>query len=406
MVSNFVYRWTALLLGAVALSGCFSAASEGEPPQPPPQAQPVSLQQQESLATMLDQSWVAYQEWFIQGDGRVIDREDADRSTSEGQAYAMLRAVLIDDPETFEQTFQWAENNLQRADGSQGQLWSWRWGQDDGGTWRILDANFATDADIDAIAALILAARRWKRPDYQAAAQEKLVDLWTYATLAAPGTGNQPRYLLPGPRSAFEKDNKIYLNPSYFAPYAFRLFAQVDPQRDWLSLVDSSYAVLNQLSDIAVLPPDWITLTLTTGELGLSENDSLRSVYSFDAYRVWWRIRLDDWWFDEPRARDYLSAQLPVLTQLWQSQGKIPARIDSEGKPTVEYESTAQYAMLYLGFQGVDSGAVERILQEKLAPAYENGFWDNRSAYYVQNLGWFAIYDFQSFNRLWLNNRS
>src|ERR687885_1681761 len=84
---------------------------------------------------LLEESWDIYRQQFIQVDGRVIDYQDSDRSTSEGQAYAMLRAVLIDDPTTFALSLKWAENNLKRVDAKgkpTDQLWSWKWGKDKG----------------------------------------------------------------------------------------------------------------------------------------------------------------------------------------------------------------------------------------------------------------------------------
>ncbi|UZQ54172.1 hypothetical protein OOK60_17075 [Trichothermofontia sichuanensis B231] len=46
----------------------------------------------------------------------MIDWETPDRrrSTSEGQAYARLRAVWMDDPDTFARTLQWGEDNRRR----------------------------------------------------------------------------------------------------------------------------------------------------------------------------------------------------------------------------------------------------------------------------------------------------
>lgn len=186
-----------------------------------------------STEELLQQSWVAYKERFIQDDGRVIDREANDRTVSEGQAYAMLRSVLADDPETFALTLTWAENNLQRQDGETGsdRLWAWKWGKDEQGNWGILDVNFASDADLDAITALILAHRRWHRPEYLELARAKLEDLWNFATLEVnqPGSTAKVRYFIPGPISAFQpQPNQVYLNPSYQAPASFRLFAQVD----------------------------------------------------------------------------------------------------------------------------------------------------------------------------------
>lgn len=348
-----------------------------------------------ATSDILTQSWEAYKQRFIQTDGRVIDREANDRTVSEGQAYAMLRAVLMDDPATFDLTLNWAENNLQRQN-AEGQpsdsLWAWKWGRTSQGNWEIVDANFASDADLDAITALILAARRWNRPDYLTLAQTKLKDLWELSTLRVPATSQ--RYFLPGPVEAFLQPDRLTLNPSYLAPYAFRLFAQVDQGRDWLSLIDSSYEVLNDAADLSAagLPSDWVVLNLETRRLEATPaNLPLPSVYSFDAYRVWWRVALDAIWFDEPRATAFLETHLQPLQAKWQADQKIPARIDLQGEAIVPYESTAQYAMLYAAFSIVDPAIAAEIQQQKLIPTYQNGFWDSDVAYYTQNLSWFGL---------------
>ncbi|MDX2229601.1 MAG: glycosyl hydrolase family 8 [Leptolyngbyaceae cyanobacterium bins.349] len=347
--------------------------------------------------TLLLQSWAAYRQRFIQTDGRVIDWEASERSTSEGQAYAMLRAVMVGDRATFDRTLQWAENNLQRQ--QQGQktdsLWAWHWGQTPQGQWGILDSNFASDADIDAITALILASRRWQHRPYLDLAQTKLQDLWHLSTVtdARPGA-EQRRYLLPGPAAAFQKQAIAQLNPSYFAPASFRLFAQVDKSRNWLSLVESSYQVLQQAASLSTtgLPNDWILLDLTTSipQPLLTPNPGT-SEYGFDAYRVWWRLALDADWFGEPLAKSLLQTHLQPIQQLWRSRQLVPARIDLQGNPLVAYEATAQYGMLYHALRLVNPALARQIRQQELDPVYRNGFWDNNSAYYTQNLVWFGL---------------
>ena len=355
-----------------------------------------------SIEVVLAESWTAYRRRFIQDDGRVIDWEHGGRTVSEGQAYAMLRAVLADDPATFEQTLQWAENNLKRAalssdDNGEDHLWAWKWGERADGTWGIIDANFASDADIDAVTALILAARRWDRPDYLALARLKLTDLWAQSTVLAPGLEKEPpRYLLPGPQTVFQaRPGAVYINLSYLAPYAFRLFAQVDPDRDWMALVDSSYDLLNQTAQLSPkgLPGDWTVLDLATRALEASpEEATLPSIYGFDAYRVWWRVEWDDAWFDDPRAQTWLSQNLPYLEELWQSDQKIPAVLDLAGNPLVDYEATAQYAMLYPAFQTINSDVALAMRRQKLLTTYKDGIWDNDDAYYVQNLAWLGLF--------------
>ncbi len=352
-----------------------------------------SLPQSTPNRQLLVESWDSYRRRFIQRDGRVIDYEASDRSTSEGQAYAMLRAVLIDDSATFALTLNWGDNNLRRLKDSKpvDSLWAWKWGRKADGSWGPIDDNFASDGDIDAITALILASRRWNRPEYLKIAKTKLQDLWKYSTVV----GQDKRYLLPGPKTAFvKKSSEIILNPSYFAPYAFRLFAQVDPERDWLSLVDTSYEVLNDSQQLSAvnLPSDWVVLDVKTGKYqALPTGSKLNSVYSFDAFRVWWRIALDASWFNESRARDYLETSIQHPLKLWQEKDSVPARINLEGEALVNYEATSQYAMLYAATKLIQPELAQELLEKKLLPQYQQEVWDDKEAYYTQNLAWLGL---------------
>jgi endo-1,4-beta-D-glucanase Y len=346
------------------------------------------------ILNILQESWIAYRDRFIQGDGRVIDREANDRTVSEGQAYAMLRAVMINDPDTFTRTFAWAENNLRRKDEAgepTDTLWAWKWGQHSSGEWRILDQNFASDADLDAVVALIFASRRWNCSQYLDVAREKLNDLWELST----GTIRRKQYFIPGPKEVFWNETSGYiLNSSYLAPYAFRLFAQVDPDHRWMRLVNSSYDALAQevaLSEVG-LPSDWVAINPRNGRFQpLPAANSLKTQYGFDAYRVWWRVAWDAAWFQERKADRFLHRNLSHLEELWQTEQQIPARIDLTGAAIVDYEATSQYAMLYYAFKQVNPEVAEQIYQQKLMPSYNNGFWDSDTAYYTQNLAWFGL---------------
>ena len=408
--------WATVLTIATNLGGCVSISLKEKPKTPsspsPTPTETVPLPTPTETVTespivsvpnlppstanrdILEQSWVIYRQQFIQEDGRVIDYQASDRSTSEGQAYAMLRSVLIDDHTTFALSLKWAENNLHRLD-PQGkpidQLWVWLWGKEKG-NWGAIDRNFASDADIDAITALILASRRWNRPEYLNLARLKLRDLWEYSTIEVSGG---KRYLLPGPKEAFvPTPSTLYFNPSYLAPYAFRLFAQVDPERKWLSLVESSYQILEQSSKVSTvgLPSDWIALDTTTGKFQpLPPDSKLKSLYSFDAYRVWWRVAWDAELFQSPQGISYLKVATQHLQKLLREPGNIPAQIDLQGKSIVNYEATSQYAMLYPALRLIDPNMAEELLQKKLLPRYNQGIWDDQSSYYTQNLAWLGL---------------
>ncbi len=352
----------------LAMCGCQKSKSEqvSKPSMVPP---------------ILKESWDAYVQRFIQKDGRVIDHSAEGISTSEGQAYAMLRAVWIGDRDNFDKTFTWARNNLNsgvRTDN----LWAWKWGKNAKGKWVVLDRAFASDADQDAALALILASKVWKDGRYVDHARAILRDLWKLSTIETAGH----RYLLAG--DSLCKREVCRINPSYYAPYAYRIFAIFDDSADWAALVDSSYQLLNTVSGFANtgLPADWVQLDINTGEIApASEKDR---AYSYDAFRVHWRIEVDRELFRDPRADRYLQDSLTWVAAEWQEHQKLPAVISPVGKGLVDYESLEMVAALMCA---THNEAMER----KLSAAYSQGIWGDRNRYYLQNWAWFgtAIYN-------------
>lgn len=406
-------RWSASLLLSATFLGTVSLGANAQPGLPPPPVLPSSggsvaipappasstpqapscptaadtelkLTSSSAYESLLKRSWKAYGDRFIHPDGYVIDYKAVDqRTTSEGQAYAMLRAVMINDQETFDKTLAWAEANLDRPGDS---LWSWHWNTVSG----IQDPHFATDSDVDAITALIFAARRWDCSAYEDLARQKLEDLWRLSIAEIQG---KP-FLLPGDRAAFQKPNQVVVNPSYFAPYAYRLFAQVDQTNNWNSLVDDGYELLEDITafSAAGLPADWIIFNPQTNQFEpLPPERRIQSNYSFDAFRVWWRVGLDANWNNSAPAKAYLKKYLPTLAQDWREDQTIKAVISLDGEDQVKYEATAQYAMLYPVMKMVDRTAAFEIFKDKLLGNYSKSLWDGEDAYYTNNLAWFAL---------------
>jgi endoglucanase len=340
-----------------------------------------SVQQESGARQVLEESWRAYVQSFIQSDGRVIDHSASEISTSEGQAYAMLRAVWIGDRANFDRTFHWALNNLNsgiRAD----HLWAWKWGKDSQGKWGVMDKAFASDADQDAALALILASRVWNDQRYADQARAMLRDLWASGTVDAAGH----RYLLAG--DSLCKGTTCRINPSYYAPYAYRVFAGFDAANNWAGLIDTSYDLLHAVSRFADtrLPPDWAQLDTLTGAITpSSEKDS---AFSYDAFRVYWRIELDRELFKDQRADEYLHDSLGWISTEWEKRMRLPGVISPAGKPLVEYESLEMLSALMCAMHSAP-------MQKKLEAVYSRGIWSDRNRYYLQNWAWFgtAVYN-------------
>src|SRR5262249_27609086 len=149
-------------------------------------------------------------------------------------------------------------------------------------------------------------------------------DLWDLGTRTVAGR----RYLLAG--DSLCQAQECRLNPSYSAPYAYRIFSQYDKSHNWTEMVDSSYWLLDAATGLTKthLPADWVVLDTKSGAIRLGSDKD--SVFSYDAFRVFWRIALDAKLFDEPRAGKYLRLASSWLIEEWQKRGKLPAIISKD----------------------------------------------------------------------------
>jgi len=365
----------AVLLGLSTVGGC---------------AHPAAVAATRPSET-LQESWKAYVTRFIETDGRVVDRRAGGISTSEGQAYAMLRAVWMGDRAVFDKTYAWGLANL-NAGVRKDRLWAWKWGRSAEAQWQVLDAAFASDADQDVALALILAFQTWKDERYRADAKAILADLWRLSTVAVRGR----RFLLAGDKLC--DGGSCRINVSYYAPYAYRIFATYDRERNWRGLLDSAYFVLGAAASLTSthLPPDWMLLDTSTGRLSLADRKD--SAFSYDAFRVYWRVVLDLELSGEPRANRYLKTTLPWLIRRWERSGTFPAVVSSSGEDLAQYEATEMLAALGPAIRPLRPD-IATAVDRKLRANYKNGLWaDNagdQDSYYLQNWAWFgtALYE-------------
>lgn len=310
--------------------------------------------------------------------------------TSEAQSYALLRAVWSGDRDSFNRTWAWTQAQLQRPDG----LYAWRW--QDGA---IRDANSATDADADIALALLLAGKRWDDQALHAAGVRTVGAIWDHEVAIV---GGRP-YLTAGNWAT--RGDVLALNPSYFSPYAYRIFkeADPDPRHDWWEVINTGYEVLPAASNATLgaarsagLPPDWVGLDRATGALvplPLQGNDTTR--YGYDAARTYWRIALDLRWSGDGRASSYLR----------ESTGFLRDELARKGAPSAVYAHDGTIVQEPPSLVG-NAGALALLLATEQSSAhglYVDHFvkgaaregawarWGDPTDLYAQEWGWFAV---------------
>jgi len=310
--------------------------------------------------------------------------------TSEAQSYALLRAVWSDDRTSFDRAWAWTQAHLQRPDG----LYAWRW--QDGA---IRDANSATDADTDIALALLLASKRWNDPALHDAGIRMVGAIWDHEVAIA---GGRP-YLAAGDWAT--QGDILALNPSYFAPYAYRIFkeADPDPRHDWWGVINTGYEILPTASNAALgaarsagLPPDWIGLDRATGALvplPLSGNDTTR--YGYDAARTYWRIALDLRWSGDGRADSYLRANAGFLRDEVARKGFPSAVYAHDGTIVQEPPSLVGNAGALAMLLATDPASANRLYVDHfLKGAMREGadvHWGDPTNLYGQEWAWFAV---------------
>ena len=357
-----------------------------------------------SRSTMLSGLWNSYKlEYWEEGTGRTLDKQQNDITTSEGQSYTMLRAVWQSDKDTFDTSWDWTKEQLQREDN----LFSWRWGEKADGTYGVLTdeggQNTAADADSDIALSLVMAASRWQQASYLTDAEAVIDAIWEEEVLIVKGV---PYLASNNLEKSSLKD--AVMNPSYLSPYAFRVFDKVDtnPKHDWMALVDSSYDFINKSMDskldtaeTAQLVPDWVLLNKQTGELRAPDAEAgtnLTTRYGYDAMRTAWRLGLDYQWNKEPRATSTLE-KMDILGREWKNNKTIYSIYSHDGTVVSKDEPPEVYGTSMGYFKTVDRDTADEIYKTKLETLYDqnDNKWVIPMSYYSDNWTWFgmALYD-------------
>lgn len=341
-----------------------------------------------------------YKKFFFRTYGQIID-PDTGVTTSEGQSYAMLRAVWLDDKEAFDGSWEWTRDHLQFREDDK--LISWKWVVD-----KLEDPTNATDADEDIALALLFAYKQWGDETYLEEAKEIIYDLGEYAVLEINGK----YHFLPSHWESMEQWNGYLFNPSYLSPASYRIFAQVDPDHEWEQIADDSYDILDAIGEMdgnsTNLPADWLLVDKETGAL-LSANEYFDydvDRFSFDAFRTLWRVSLDYQWFGTQEAQHYAEENNAFLIEYYNNNNTLPTAIAPNGDVISDHSTPAIDAGYLASLMLMrDNTLAQKFYNEQFDALYdENGhYWgDDKYNYYNANWAWFGTAMFNgNLKNLW-----
>lgn len=307
----------AVALGGIAL--CFATGCGGASPTATgsPSGTGSAQSTQGSGTTAQDRAVAAarfFLDRYVTPDGRVSRLDQGGDTVSEGQAYGMLLAAAIGDSQRFDAIWSWTQAHLRRPDGLLSFLWR-------GG--RVQDPQAASDADLDASRALLVASCRFNRPvlRQQAIALAKAIFAGETATFRGLPV------LTAGPWARMQP---ITVNPSYFSPATFAALQATTGDSRWGNLAASSRSITGALMQPpSRLPPDWARL-IGSGPVPIGSPGSPQAppMFGFDAVRTLVRMAEDP----DPAGRQIAAVAWPVFAG--QDPTRLPVQHDLSGRPT------------------------------------------------------------------------
>lgn len=320
-------------------------------------------------------AWEAFKAHLLSDDGRVIDPSTPRQHTvSEGQAYALFFALVADDRTSFERILQWTENNLAQGDFT-AHLPAWQWGRRDDGSWGVLDANPASDADVWIAYTLGEAGRLWQQRRYGVLSALIGNRILREETAMIPGLGLT---LLPAPQGFTPAGNRWRLNPSYVPLQILRRINANDPDAGWGALLPSSQLLITGSAPQGYAP-DWVQFEAGKGFLPDADT---QATGSYNAIRVYlWAGLMDA---ADP-ARAIIINTLRPMARTVAAQGTVPEQVDTRnGSAQGTGPAGFTAAMIpFLDAAGEAQAASllrQRLLAQPVAP----------DAYYGQVLSLFA----------------
>jgi endo-1,4-beta-D-glucanase Y len=226
--------------------------------------------------------------------GRYRVKFDAPSETvSEGIGYGMLLSVYMADKTLFDGLWLYYKDN-RNANG----VMNWKINGCSG----INGANGATDAELDAAFALIVADYQWASAgtiNYKNDAKALIATIKTHEVEA------NTFVLKPGDQFGGSQ----ITNPSYFSPAYYRAFGTfTNDATFWNQVAAKSYTIINnnltQNNAVGGLVSDWCTATgAYSSDAGGYKNGG--KTYNYDAARTPWRIAVDYLWYGNADAKIY-----------------------------------------------------------------------------------------------------
>ena len=334
--------------------------------------------------------WNTYCDRFLDAQGRVIDRGAHDRTTSEGQAYAMFFALIANDRRRFEKLLSWTTINLAHGNLSL-HLPAWLWGRSPAGQWKTLDENSASDADLWIAYTLLQAGRLWHEPRYTGLGRSLADRIEHEEMKSVAGLGMT---VLPSAHGFQIDAQHFILNPSYIPPQVISGLMRERPRGPWSGVLASLPTLFSEQAghgfamDWVKAGPEGITAAATPVST-VAETPVAKPWGSYDAVRVYLWLGTADG--RTPSVQDLLRLT-GGMEKLLRDGAAPPLAVDPQGRVLQQEAPVGFSAAVVPYLEALALSSQARSQQGRIAAAQKAGLrpYGEATSYYDQNLVLFS----------------
>jgi endoglucanase len=326
--------------------------------------------------------WEDYVAAFMGPEGRIIDHDSRDRTTSEGQSYALFFSLVANDRVRFNKLLAWTERNLAQDDLT-AHLPAWIWEKKDGAG-QVVDTNSASDADLWIAFTLLEAGRIWNDQRLRDTGRALASNIAELEVTDIPAFG---KTLLPGPSGFKTRDGFYELNASYLPVQLLLALQHHLPGGPWAEIAAGVPALLRGSSPGGFVL-DWIAFRPGEG-FSIFPSPSTRPLASYDAIRVYlWAGMLDD---SSPYRKEIFEA-VSGMSNYLKSHSVPPAEVMPSGEvknASGNIGFTAAVLPL-LSAMKLHAPLQQQLHQLASSKNPETGLYGGKPRYYDQNLALFS----------------
>lgn len=354
--------------------------------------------------------WEGIKHRYIRADGGVMQRQSpVNIITSEGQGYAALQAVALDDWATFDLVESFSTNVLERKNNSDAavrakgtNLMAWKYYVD---PWAGSPANsigdwgWASDGDIDRAKALFWSGVKRNRVADTNKALAIMSQLRDFGFNTAAGKSYQGTDQWQKSSSGFGHhhnaagDSVMEINPSYIDPSTYHLAKDIGNDAFWGGALLGAWDVWTKDTDnVAPLATttglftnwtSWNLTTFTASHMGASPDGwsydhggTEDDIYTYDAFRAPIRAVWSYDWYKDSQVPTILAPLKAFYASEWAAHGVIYPEYNHDGTAhNSSYEGSIFYvaAVMVLTCNDPSNSTAAAIRSTKLNPTNQYG---------------------------------